>query len=324
MDKQQILETITTVSKLISLSFKPVGTKISIRDHKLILCDTNKTDTYFTIPFSQQIDRIFNKDSREDIYVLNHVIVNFIQWYLIPYKSNNSPIYKDLLEMTKYLCVGLKRLQLTYKKGNVVGTLQYYINVLTAVIEDKFCSTMLYIYEDDSPQDTIEKGESKDNEEDENELEYSTFLDIEKIKNFWSDKEIHQIFEQFNKCFRNTQQLLKKKILKTQNLKKENLVVTSKDDIPQRKNSNNTADFFECDDDEITENIFENQSIKSDDLNTSFETDLQLDEFDKRFPIPKNQNNALVAGYLVGIDKILTAMDTKFSNMLNKSVKGTK
>ena len=54
IDKQQILETITTISKLISLSFKPIGTKISIRDHKLVLCETNKTDTFFAIPFSQQ------------------------------------------------------------------------------------------------------------------------------------------------------------------------------------------------------------------------------------------------------------------------------
>ena len=39
VSKQQLLETITTISKLILLSFKPIDTKIAIRDHKLVLCD---------------------------------------------------------------------------------------------------------------------------------------------------------------------------------------------------------------------------------------------------------------------------------------------
>ena len=38
-DKHQVLETITAVSRLISLAFKKSGTKIAIRDHRVILCD---------------------------------------------------------------------------------------------------------------------------------------------------------------------------------------------------------------------------------------------------------------------------------------------
>src|SRR5271169_484661 len=122
-DKNQILEPITAVSRLIILAFKPKTTKVAIRDHNVVLCEPN-SDSYYgiKIPF-QAVDRYWNGDSREDIFVLNHVICNFITWYIIPNKEGkDKTIYNGLINLAKYLRVSLRELQKTYKEGNPVTT----------------------------------------------------------------------------------------------------------------------------------------------------------------------------------------------------------
>ena len=194
-EKQQILETITTVSRLITLAFKPHKTKIAIRDHNVVICEPN-TDGYYGIKFSQGLDRYLNGDSRGDIYILNHVIVNFIEWYVIPYKDIDTEIHNGLINMVKYLCVALKKLQSTYKTGNVVGTLQYYIIVLTAVIEDRFYSELLYTHASTTRNSFLDDIKSEDD------LIYSTIFDVSKFRTFWSQDELKSICSQFEKCFK--------------------------------------------------------------------------------------------------------------------------
>jgi hypothetical protein len=189
-DKHQILETITAVSRIITLAFKKEKTKIAIRNHNIILCEPNM-EKYYGIKMAQGIDRYWNGDSREDIYILNHVICNFIEWYIIPYKEKDYEVYTGLINMAKYLCVGLKRLQNTYETGTVVGTLQYYIIALTSVINEKYYNGLLY--------------NSKNNtylDDNEYNMEYSTIFDIEKFKTFWSNEELKSLCDQFEGCFR--------------------------------------------------------------------------------------------------------------------------
>ena len=196
IDKQQILETITSVSRLITLAFKPKGTKIAIRDHNVVLCEP-KSDIYYGLKIPQGIDRYWNGDSRDDIYILNHVICNFIEWYILPYKREDTDIYKGLINMAKYLRVGLKDLQNTYRSGTAVGTLQYYIIALTAVIEDKFYPEILYNASASGRKSFLDE----DNDSDDN-LIYSTIFDVDKFKNFWTRDELRSLCSQFEKCFR--------------------------------------------------------------------------------------------------------------------------
>lgn len=184
-EKECILEPITVISKLITLSFHPIGTKIAFRDHKVILCDSNKS-SYLNNTFGQGFDRFLNGDSRNDIYMLNNVLHNFIDWYVMVYKENDNKIYNRLLKMILYLIIGLKRLQKTYKKGNIVYVLQYYINVLQSIFDDKYDDKMLF-----RPFDEEEYDETK----------YSTIFDTNKLRNFWSSKDIISISNQLNKCF---------------------------------------------------------------------------------------------------------------------------
>jgi HD superfamily phosphohydrolase len=118
--------------------------------------------------------------------MLNNVLHNFIDWYVMVYKENDNKIYNRLLKMILYLIIGLKRLQKTYKKGNIVYVLQYYINVLQSIFDDKYDDKMLF-----RPFDEEEYDETK----------YSTIFDTNKLRNFWSSKDIISISNQLNKCF---------------------------------------------------------------------------------------------------------------------------
>lgn len=292
-DKQQILETITTVSKLITLSFKPIGTKIAFRDHALVFCDP-KSDSYLKTSINQSIDRFWHGDSREDLFVLNHVIINFIKWYLQPYQSQNQEIYQDLIEMAKYLCVGLKRLQRTYKKGNVTIVLQCYINVINNVIDGKFHDSMLYTSDVDNNVTASEELDSNTDEVEGGNMEYSTFFDTNKIKTFWSEKDIKGICEQFKNCFR------KPYVLPTGSINHRN--------PDNRRMSYQDQMAFQDDDSEIFDDA---ESV-------------QTEEFDKKYPIPRSQKNPQVEGILVGIDRTLLNMDKKFAGLISKSIKGVK
>lgn len=202
-DKYQILETITAISKLILLGFKPKGTKIAIRGHVVVLCEPNVPSYYGFIKIPQGIDRALNSDSREDLYVINPVICHFIEWYIIPYKNKkeDQKLYRGLINMAKYLRVGLRELQNVYMVGTTVLTIQHYINILTAVIENSFSTDMLY-----KPSEMNANGSKNaypDSLLDDDEvLFHSTIFDVTKFKNFWTRDELQSLCDQFDSCFR--------------------------------------------------------------------------------------------------------------------------
>lgn len=307
MEKQQILETITAVSRLITLSFLKKGTKVAIRNHNIVLCEPTQK-SYFGLNITQGIDRYINGDSRDDIYNLNHVICNFINWYIIPYKKNDNDIYKGLINMTKYLCVGLKRLQITYKSGNVVGTLQYYINVLLSVINSTFHPDMLYT------NNTSEKMSFLDDDGVDN-IEFSTIFDIDKIKNFWSKKELSALFNQFDSCFKMPDDpdydiFYDETSEDGFGTKQNSTPEVSSPKTPRSvKDISHKASTPKL---SSTPTEYDRKSMTSNKSATSYVP----------LPIPRSLNNAIVQGNLVGISKMLSVMDKKFTDMLEQSVKG--
>ena len=312
-DKEQILETITAVSRLITLAFKPPGTKIAIRNHNIVLCEPSDNN-YYGIKFAQGIDRYWNGDSREDIYVINHVICNFIDWYIIPSKKDDTEVHKGLINLTKYLCVGLKELQKTYKKGTVVGTLQYYINVLLAVIDGTFKPWMLYNHSTTGRKSFLDEN----NTDDDTSVIYSTIFDIDKFKNFWTKTEIKSLCSQFDQCFKMPDE--PDNIVFRENDEKIDKEITeddvSNDDIETKSNNGDSKDEVK-DTKSTTTTIATTTKIeKSDDR--SKDKDIQ-----RKLPVPRNQTNVLVKGHLVGITDILNIMDKRFSTMLNQSIKSS-
>lgn len=315
--KYQILETITSISRLITLSFKPKGTKIAIRDHGVVLCEP--TGVFFGL-ISQGCDRFLNHDSREDIWVLNKVIHRFITWYIIPYRDiGDKEIYDGLINMTKYLCVAFKELQNVYQQtGTVVGTLQYFILLLWSVIDGTFSQKTMYNQFVTGNKSFLD--DTSNNSENVITI-YSTIFDANKLKNFWTRKELKTIIDLFNQCFRSSNEpdeILFEKIQRiTLSTSPKIIEKQSFDDLIDNSFASETSQRAMFDE--------ENDSTPSTPAKVSQSHNkasiITPDKFDD---LPQRSTNTLIVdGHLITINGILTMMDNKFIEMLKQSVQGT-
>ena len=135
-NKRQLLDPIGSICHIVSLTFKPLNTKIGINNHAIIIQESN---------LFQWLDRYWNGDNRENISLLYNIVIRVIEWYIIPLSDKyKTKINKDdmneterekfwicLEKMCTFLCLAFDRLQHTYYTGpiptNVVTTIQYYI-----------------------------------------------------------------------------------------------------------------------------------------------------------------------------------------------------
>ena len=185
--KKQLLDPLSSLCKLISLNFSEINTKLRIHNHIL---SVQKPYSYQTI---QYIMRRFGRDGMENISELFYVIIRVIKWYLVDYNidnelSNNNwvNIHKsnEIKRLVRYVCNALRKLQATYEYGNVVLSIQFYINIMEAAIEGNYNDNML-------PQFILDK-----------EQEYENLLDYDKLRNFWNYDKLKRICELFDECFK--------------------------------------------------------------------------------------------------------------------------
>lgn len=176
--KKQLLDPIGTMCKLVALNFCIDDTKISIQNHVLTLQYPNSY---------QFLIRLYNGDGRENVSELYYVIIRLIKWYVIASDEENNAqeIGKSIKfrKMIEYLCKGLKKLQSTYKYGNVILSLQCYINLLEDSLNNKFDESSL-------PDFLIEM-----------ERKHKNFLDYDKLKNLWDVKRVNRIYDLYEQCF---------------------------------------------------------------------------------------------------------------------------
>jgi len=180
---KQLLDPISTMCKLISLNFMEASTKLSIQNHVLTI--HQPTGFQFAIRFC-------NGDSKENISELYYVIIRIIKWYLFKTTDNTNDIsnnYTDisksdeLVRMIKYMCCSFNKLQETYKIGNVILALQFYINLLSDGLANKF---------DESKLPAVFNADN---------TEVNNLLDYEKLKNFWSLERLKQVSALYDNCF---------------------------------------------------------------------------------------------------------------------------
>ena len=187
--KRQLLDPIGSICHIVSLTFKPLNTKIGINNHAIIIQESN---------VFQWLDRYWNGDNRENISLLYNIVIRVIEWYILPlsgkYKDKNNieieeterkKFWECLEKMCKFLCMAFDKLQHTYYTGpiptNVVTTIQYYINI----IKDSLDGT----YRPDRLPRCINEAENKN------------FLDYDKIKILWNGEKLKQICDLYEKCF---------------------------------------------------------------------------------------------------------------------------
>jgi len=210
MSSKQIIEPISTMGRIIMLNFYPTGTKIMINEHRVTL--QKKTDY-------QGIMRLYQTQSlsgREQISQLMDVILRIIYWFhnlnqeAIVLNTDNSDEeidieeadltqsaeliddeydikcfgqIDDFKELVKYFILGLKKLQETYRTGNVVFTLQYYINLLNDFNDGTY-------YESKVPAEYFKEWNKRE-----------SYLKREVLKNIWSIKQISELKNRFEENF---------------------------------------------------------------------------------------------------------------------------
>lgn len=318
----QVLEAVTAMARIATLAFYPEGTKVAFRNHNIVLCPPSSVYGYNLIPTRvlQGIDRYWNSDSRDDLHIFNHVIKNFIDLYVESYRRKDRATYDNLINLAKYTCVGLMKLQKTYASEhcNAVIVIQFYINILRDLVREKLDLKSFYIPEGDDAKPIISEGGEQS-------LTMSTIFDMDKIRTFWSQKELNRLCDQFNGCFKKEGQ------------------------VEEAIFSNNAGDPFGLILGDITEEMSrsETDSVHSSDsimdspvhdsgasAGTSGgvsckdgKTELiSIDSDEQQFNLPEPSNGSLpiVKGLIVSIIAILDAMDDRFSTILTQSMRGIK
>jgi hypothetical protein len=212
--KKQLLDPLCTLTSIIELLFRPIGTKFGIYEHSIIMNIINEQQVS-SWQNLQSYKRYWYNDSRENVSKLGIVIKRLIEWYIIPTWelvnnkpdiNNNKPklsiggkknlessiqinstdmteimqLWKCLNDLTSYFCLALETLIETYKDGNVIWTIQNFINLIND--SKKGCYDLNKI-----PKIIIS--------EDEN------IINFDKIKSLWTLKSLCEINELYGKCY---------------------------------------------------------------------------------------------------------------------------
>ena len=184
-NKNTFVDPICAMCRIASLRFKNVNTKIGIISNAINIQEPTN---------SQSLLRMYYGIGREDVYELHDIVIQLIKWFLQPYCKNNQAkdlsnkntlderFLNDINKMVSYMCKGLAKLQETYKFGNVVLTLQYYINILNAGLSGYFDDSMI-------PYN----------------IRFNNVLDKnmkQKICDYWNYEKLHAICELYDNCFK--------------------------------------------------------------------------------------------------------------------------
>lgn len=203
--KKQLLDPLCTISTMIELLFKPIGTKFGINNHSITIDLPSENVYWYNLNNYQSYQRLWYSDSRENVSKLGIVIIRLIEWYIVPtyellnnkckinkknlensIQVNSSDIseihelWNCLDELTNYFCLSLEKLIETYRDGNVIWSLQNYINLINDSKIGQYNKSKI-------PKIIIEDNEN--------------CIDFEKIKQLWSLKTLKEINELYKKCF---------------------------------------------------------------------------------------------------------------------------
>lgn len=188
----QVLDPFSCLIRLCLLNYKPIGTKLSFTNNKIIFQEPD---------FLQPAKRWSSGDSRQHIHNLYNPIFKLNQWYDI-----NTPQFIYLLNKSKS---GLLQLLKCYNSNdsNIIShSINYYIETITNILKKKSTNdTNNNNNKESVNEDKIEKKKNKNKHiQNENEIvsEQNTINDLSestdiysiKLKDLWNLEEINIVF----------------------------------------------------------------------------------------------------------------------------------
>jgi hypothetical protein len=220
-NKKYSVDPIGAMCRLIMLNFRPVNTKIAIHNHCLIIQPPSgiqwasryikgddrdgvselfpviiRVTEWFIHPLYQAK---FNK-------IKNPKIINNIFFDLINKQENileelEIPIEKEEIfkledkevesywgcvsKLATYMCYGMEKLQETYNTGNVIFSIQCFINIINDALHGNHNKNKI-------PKCLINNREKEDTKE---------LITFNKIRELWDYKKLNEICELYDKCF---------------------------------------------------------------------------------------------------------------------------
>jgi hypothetical protein len=109
-----IIDPLTCLIRLAMLEFKPINTKISIKNNRITYNDPN---------ILQGALRWTNGDNRSDIHNIYNPIIKAIQWY--------EPDNEDIKNIFKYAVKGLEKLKMSYEENSIIAhSIEHYITFI--------------------------------------------------------------------------------------------------------------------------------------------------------------------------------------------------
>ena len=120
-NSNSIIDPLTCLIRLAILEFKPINTKISIKNNRITYNDPN---------ILQGTLRWTNGDKRSDIHNIYNPILKAIQWY--------EPDNEDIKNIFKYSLKGLEKLKMSYEENSIIShSIEYYITFIKQNFKNK-------------------------------------------------------------------------------------------------------------------------------------------------------------------------------------------
>lgn len=120
-NKNDILDPLTIIIKLFIYAYKPVGTKISILNNKLIIQENN---------IFQGTIRAFYNDSKNDINIIYFPIIYACKYYLSQENKNK------FLAIFNKILVSFNLLKETYQGSEIIYNIDQLKNIVLSFIEN--------------------------------------------------------------------------------------------------------------------------------------------------------------------------------------------
>jgi hypothetical protein len=120
-NNHSIIDPLTCLIRLAMLEFKPINTKISIKNNRITYNDPN---------ILQGALRWTNGDNRSDIHNIYNPIIKAIKWY--------EPENEDIKNIFKYAIKGLEKLKMSYEENSIIShSIEYYITFIKQNFKNK-------------------------------------------------------------------------------------------------------------------------------------------------------------------------------------------
>jgi len=217
--KKELLDPIGAMCRLVALNFKPKHTKIGVTDHAIevqlpstgqwihrymngddrdnissLYPVVTRIIEWYLIPLYDTKNKnkrllaksnvVYASMTKQDKHIDEDKITytDSDTTHLTVTETEVTDYWNCMSKLAKYMCNGLSKLQETYELGNVVYSIQYYINLVQDALEGRYSLERL-------PKCITTSTETRN------------FLDYKKIKILWNYKKVQEICDLYDKCF---------------------------------------------------------------------------------------------------------------------------